>query len=408
MPARSIKLVPYLLALVSFTHIMDTMIVMPLGDIFIREFEITAFQFTVIVSSYAVGAFLSSLVGSLYIDRFDRKRALQVIYIGFTVGTILCAFTPNYVTLVATRFVTGLFGGVIGTLALAIVSDLFEFKERGAAVGILMTAFSAASALGVPLGLYLADLYNWHAPFLAVGGMGIALSIVIQLYMPPIDGHLRLYDDDPELLSVPVAKPRLFDGLRAMSRDRNQLLALATGGVLVVGHMLIIPFITPYMTRNVGLEQSMITWVYFVGGLLTVFTAPVFGRMTDRIGALRTFIITMSAACAVVLILTNLPEVAVPVALVVTSLFFVFGSGRMIAPNTLITAAVGPEGRGAFMSIKSALQQLAIGLASFASGLIVIIDERTGLVEYYWVVGILSVVIGLLVIPMAARLKVVG
>ncbi len=383
-----------LLALVQFTNIVDAMIVMPLGNIFMELFVIDAGQLSFLVASYAFGAFVSSIAGSVYLDRFDRKRALVFLYTGFSLGTILCALAPGYYSLLLIRFVTGLFGGMLGALVLSIVSDAFSFSRRGKAIGIVTAAFSAASALGVPTGLFLADRLGWQAPFLFLGLTGFAILLLIALYLPPLDKHLE-----------GNIRRNLWATFGFILRDSNQSKALLLGLIIVLGHFMIIPFITPYMIRNVGFTQGEITFIYLLGGGLTLISSPLVGKMTDRFGAIQVFKIAMPLSFVPVLLLTHLTEVTVATGLLVTSLFFILGTGRMIPPNTLITAAVGPQGRGSFMSLKSALQQLAIGASSLISGSIVSIGEQGQFLNYEWV-GYLSIGICLCALWIAPRLKV--
>ncbi|MEM6724945.1 MAG: MFS transporter, partial [Bacteroidota bacterium] len=347
------------------------------------------------------------------IDRFDRKTALSFVYTGFVVGTILCAFAWGYYSLLIIRFLTGMFGGIIGAIVLSIVSDLFPFERRGSAMGILMAAFSAAAALGVPLGIFLADTFSWEAPFLFVGGVGILLTFLIFFRFPQMVEHLRadptvLQTHDEILDEAPVTKVHkksLAYVLKEIYQDRNQVNALTLGFVLVLGHFMIIPFIAPYMTRNVGFTQSQITYIYFLGGIFTVFSAPLVGKLTDRFGAKRVFAILMVLSFVPTIWITHMPVTMVAVALIATSLFFVLGSGRMIPPQAMITAAVGPSNRGSFMSVKSALQQAAIALASVVSGLMVTTSESEELIGYNYV-GYLAIVICLIAIYLSRNLKV--
>jgi len=389
------RLILWALAGINFTHIMDVMIMMPLGDIFMQEFQIGPDQFSLLLSSYAIGAFISSVVGLFILDRFDRKPALLLLYAGFALGTLGCGFAPNYALLLTIRFITGFFGGMIGALVLSIVSDRFPFERRGKAMGVLMSAFSAAAALGVPFGLFLADLFSWHAPFLFLGAAGILWWFFIRWSIPTMAVHL--VDGIPPFSMKKV--------VREITSDNNQLRALLLGFILIFGHYVIIPFITPYMVRNVGFTQSQVTYIYLLGGLLTVFSSPFIGRLTDRLGALRVFTLTLFLSFIPVLTMTNLPPVPVALALAVTSAFFVLGSGRMIAPQAMITAAVGPSNRGSFMSAKSALQQLAIALAAFSSGQIVTEGDNGLLIHYSWV-GYLSVGLCLVALYLARQLKV--
>ena len=386
----------YTLAMLNFVHIMDVMIMMPLGDVFMREFSVSSQAFSILVSAYSIGAFLSSIVGFFYMDRFGRKQALMFINAGFAIGTILCGFANSYVQLLLFRFITGVFGGIIGALALAIISDLFLFKERGKAMGILMGAFSVASALGVPFGLFLADYLHWHVPFFVVGGISLLLGLLIHFKFPILNDHL----------SGQSAKLNPVKTILQVVGDRNQVNALVVGMVLVFGHFLIIPFIAPYMIRNIGFTQTSVIYIYFAGGVATAFTSPFFGKLTDKIGVLKLFMALMILSFIPVLLITHLRPVAIPIALVVTSLFFVLGSGRMIPPQTLISAAVGPDSRGSFMSIKAALQQLAVAVAAIVSGLMVK-DQLDGTIAHYDHVGYLSVAVCIIAMILLPKLKVV-
>ena len=389
------KEILYLLAAVNFTHIMDVMIMMPLGDIFMDRFHINPTQFSILISCYSIAAFFSSLVGAVQLDQYGRKKALLFIYAGFVLGTIACGFAQNFVMLLCFRALTGLFGGMIGALALSIVSDLYPFKRRGKAMGALTASFSAAAALGVPFGLFLTDIISWRAAFFFLGAFGLILLVIIFFRVPFLRSHLKEVEENPGLKQV----------IRQIWGDMNQINALLLGFILVFGHYIIIPFITPYMTRNVGFEQHEITYMYFIGGVLTVFTAPLFGRMTDRIGAQKVFVALMLISFIPVWIITNMGPTPVILALVVTSLFFIFGSGRMIAPQTMITAAVGPANRGSFMSVKSAMQQLAIASSAFLGGIIIQFNNARQLVHYEWI-GYLSIAISILAIFMSRKLKV--
>jgi predicted MFS family arabinose efflux permease len=391
------KFILYILASVNFTHVMDVMIMMPLGDVFMETFSISPKQFSLLVSSYAIAAFCSSIIAVSYLDTFDRRNALLLMYGGMVIGTILCATSTSYEMLLALRFVTGFFGGVIGALALSVVSDVFEFERRGKAMGTLMAGFSAAAALGVPVGLYLADVFNWRIPFLIIGGVGVILWFLIFFRFPKMIGHFSQLNLNRSLFRI----------LRSILGNRNQRNALVLGIVLVLGHFIIIPFIAPYMTRNVGFTQREISYIYFVGGTLTVFSSPYFGLLTDRHGVQRVFRALVFISIIPVIAITHMPRVAIPVALIATSIFFVVGSGRMIPPQTLITAAVGKENRGSFMAVKSALQQLGVALAAAISGMIVSLNESTGELDNYHFVGYLSIAICLFAIYLATKISVV-
>ena len=386
----------FVLAGINFTHIVDSMLIMPLGDLFIETFQISAAQFSLLVSVYAFAATLSALLAFFVLDRYDRKSALLLCYGGFTIGTLLCAFAPTYEVLIGFRILTGLFGGVIGALALSIVSDLYLFKERGKAMGILMAAFSGASALGVPFGLYLAAQGSWHTPFLVLGGLAVCIWIFVALKFPSFTQHFE---------SMRGVERSMKRTINQITSDKNQVNALLAGFVLVLAHFMIIPFISPYLIKNVGLSQSDIALQFFLGGIATVISSPLIGRLTDRFGVNKIFTYTMLLCFIPTMMIVYLQVSPLWHVLTFTTLFFVLASGRMIPANTIITASAGVENRGSFMAIKSALQQFAIGLSAIISGQIIYINE-SGYYENYPIVGYIAVVTGLATIFLIRRLKV--
>lgn len=388
------KLILFTLAGVNFTHIMFTMILMPLGDEFMQEFGINAFQFSHLVSIYAFAAFFSGFAGIFLMDLFDRKKTLLFLYSGFWITAIGCGLVGSYMELLVLRCISGMFGGVIGALALAIVSELYSHRERSSALGVLMAGFSAAAALGVPFGLLLADWFSWRMPFLFIGVLGFFLTVFIVFFFPGIRPKVK------------HQRQSLFDNtLIKISKSANQLKAQLVAFTIVMGHFLPIPFIAPYMIRNVGFDMQQISYIYLVGGALTVFTTPLIGKISDIVGPAKAMIIFMVLSFIPVVWLTNLGEVHLWIGLLVTSLFFVFGSGRMIAPQTIITSAAPPETRGGFMSLKSALSQLSIAAASFFSGAIVQISDQGTFVNYN-IVGYISIGFCLMAIVLAFRLRV--
>ena len=388
-------LILYTLALVNFIHIIDSMLIMPLGDIFIEEFSISSGEYSFLVSAYAMAAFCSSLIGVFYLDRFDRKTALLFIYFGFGLGTLACAFADSYLQLVSFRIFTGLFGGMIGAMVLSVVSDLYLFKERGTAMGILFSAFSAASALGVPIGIFLAAKSNWQLPFMVIGIAALAICAFIFIFFPSMKKHLTVQEKKIDFVKT----------ITAITSDKNQVNALLTGFVLILAHFMIIPFISPYLIKNVGLTQLEISYQFFFGGVATVISAPFIGRMTDKYGVMQVFTIVLFLSFIPTVIITNLKVVPLWLAICFTTMFFVFASGRIISPNTIITAAAGTANRGSFMSVKSALQQLAIGTSALISGSIVYIGDDN-LYHNYAYVGYISIAIALATIFLLRRIKV--
>src|SRR5215204_6463378 len=180
-----------LLAVLNFTHIMDFMIMMPLGNYLMPYFDISSQQFSMLVAAYTFSAGISGFLAAFFVDGYGRKKVLMFAYAGFLIGTLFCALAPAYEFLLASRVVAGLFGGLIAAQVLSIVADLVPYERRGAAMGMIMAAFSAASVFGVPFGLYIANLFNWHAPFFFVVILGVLLVPFLIKFLPKMDKHLH-------------------------------------------------------------------------------------------------------------------------------------------------------------------------------------------------------------------------
>lgn len=357
------------------------MIMMPLGNYLMLK----PFQFSLLVASYSVSAFVSGLIIAMFIDRFDRKKSLLLAYAGFVAGTIACGFAGSYGLLLAARIVAGLFGGIIGAQVLAIVADMFAYERRGQAMGAVMGGFAAASILGVPLSLYLTNLFkkDWHVPFLLIGSLGLVLIPLIIRIIPSMTAHIKPH----------LRKPAPFKALEIVFREPAQRAALIFSCLLMMGHFLIIPFINPYLEFNKGFSKDQTPMIYLVGGMASLVAAVYLGKAADKKGKLIVFSLSVFLSLFMVLIITRMPNVAFSIVLGFFALWFMVATGRIVTAQAMISEVVRPEQRGSFMSINGSVQQLGSGLAALVAGIIVHTDKKSGrIVNYEWV-GYLSILV---------------
>ncbi|QDU25949.1 Inner membrane transport protein YdhP [Anatilimnocola aggregata] len=383
------------LASVQFTSIVDFVVVMPLGPQLMRAFKIGPAEFGLIVSSYTFAAGIAGLVASSIIDRFSRRTAFLSIFAGFLLGTLLCAVAPTYWLLVAARILTGAFGGILGGMAMAIVGDVFPENRRGAATGFLMSGFAVASVVGVPFGLYLGTNYGWHMPFVALVALGLPVLVIATFALPPLNAHLGKKHTHP------------LRSLVNTFSEPNHLIAFALSAALMIGGFAVIPYISPYLVANVGMRESQLPFVYVAGGLLTLFVAPVVGKLADWYGKLTMFLIIAPLSAVLLIAVTFLPPVPTLFAVLVVGCLMVSNAGRMIAAMAMITGSVRPELRGGFMSANASMQHIASGIGAYLAGLI-ITQAPDGKLEHFGTVGIVACGITLLSLIAAVRLRKVG
>jgi predicted MFS family arabinose efflux permease len=349
-----------LLAFLQFSIVLDFMIISPLGAIIMPDLNIGPQRFGEIVSAYAFSAGVSGLLAAGFADRFDRKRFLLFFYTGFIAGTALCALAPNYPLLLAARIVTGLFGGVIASIVLAITTDLFALQMRGRVMGVVQTAFSASQVLGIPAGLYIANLWNWHAAFLMIALITIPVGLIIAFYMKPVAGHLALKQNEGpwKHLTGTVLVPRYA-------------MAFATTALLVTGGYMLLPFASAYTVNNLGIPLTDLPTIYLVSGMFTIFAGPLIGRVSDAFGKFRTFIFGCALSIVMVLVYTHLPPVPLATLIVVNVLLFVGIFLRMIPSQALMSAIPEVGKRGSFNAVSASLQQFSGGIASIIAGIVV-------------------------------------
>ena len=384
------------LAGIQFTHILDFMIMMPLGPQFTALFGISNAQFGLLVSAYTLSAGFSGLMAATYIDRFGRKQLLLSMYSLFGLATLACAIAPDYAWLMVARVAAGLFGGVLSALSQTIVADVIPFERRGRAMSVVMTSFSVSTVAGVPLGLFLAAHFNWHAPFVGIAALVGLLALGAWQTLPRLDAHLY----HPERVSV-------WRGIGQVLAEPNHLKAFAVSGLMMFAAFSVIPYITIYLQSNAGMQAAEVPWIYLCGGLATLLSARYFGRLTDRVGKVRMFQ-RLALAVTVPLMATTLSQ-GLPLwgLLAISTLFFTVMSGRMIPGMAMISSAVEPRLRGTFMTLNSAVQSASMGLAALVAGLIIGRDAQ-GQLTLYWVAGLLGVVASLLSVWLAGHLRLHG
>ena len=388
------------LASIQFTSVLDFMIMMPLGPQLTELFGISAGEFGFLVSAYTFAAGLSGLLAATYIDRFGRKRMMLTLYPLFGVAALACSFAPTFAWLMLARVASGFFGGVLMALSQTIVAEVIPFERRGRAMGVVMTSFSVATVAGVPLSLFLASHFNWHAPFLAIALMVSVCALGAAKTLPSLKGHLVAHPSGD-------SAPNMLANLRLVLVDPNHLRAYAMSSSMVFAGFAVIPYITLYLQGNAGFKPEQIPYVYLTGGVCTLISARFIGHWSDRAGkayAFRRLALLMPLPLLAMTLSADLPMLGV---LLVSSVLFVVMSGRMIPGMALIGAAADPRRRGSFMTLNSAVQSLSMGVAALVGGQILGRDGN-GHLTHYWIAALLGGGASLLSFLLASKLRLHG
>lgn len=376
-----LKFTPYqwfvviILALLQFTIILDFMVLSPLGAQLLEELDITTTQFGLVVSAYAFSAGASGILAAGFADRFDRKTLLLFFYTGFIIGTLLCGLAPTYFLLLLARIVTGIFGGVIGSIVFAIITDLFPLEMRGRVMGFVQMAFAVSQVLGLPIGLYFANLFDWHAPFILIVGICIPMLIAIAVKLKPINTHLALQKDNSAFshLWETVSKPRYLQGFAGT-------ILLATGGFMLM------PFGSAFSINNLGVSFNQLPIIYAVTGVCTMIAGPLLGRLSDAVGSIKVFTGGSILTIIIVVIYCNFGVTPLWIIVLMSVVMFIGITSRMISSTALVSAIPAPADRGAFMGINASISQISGGFASYLAGMIVY-QAADGHLENYPMLG---------------------
>ena len=381
------------LACIQFSHVLDFMIMIPLGPILISEFGITTHEFGLLVASYSFSAAFSGLLAATFVDRFERRRLLLTVFALFGLSTLACGLAPGYATLLIARGFAGAFGGIMGAMVQTMVGDLIPFARRAKASGIISAAFSLSTVAGVPLSLWMANHFEWRAPFFLIGALVVVFMVVGLRILPELRHHIST-----EKRSHP------FAAMFTVLRDTNHLRALLFSALIISSGFTVIPYITVYAVSNVGISQMDIPYIYLFGGAATLVTARLIGHWADQYGKVEAYRLIAFAALVPLLVVTHIGAVPLWLWLICTTAFFVLVSGRMIPAMAIITSAAQPKLRGTFMSLHTTVQSFAMGMATTLAGFIISQNESGQLVDY-GLVGFVAVTGNLLAIWFVSRIQ---
>ncbi|MGC4103040.1 MFS transporter [Ferruginibacter sp.] len=388
------KFAIFILAITQFTVILDFMIMSPLGDMLMKSLSLKPANFGFAVSAYAFSAGISGLLTAGFADKFDRKKLLLFFYIGFIAGTIMCGIATSYPLLVAARIITGLFGGVIGSISMAIIADIFTIQQRGRVMGFVQMGFGASQVLGIPIGLYLANVLGWHAPFIWVAAMAAIIAIAIAVKLQPITAHLAIQREHSPLTHLvnTVAKKDYRVGFTATA-------------LLSIGGFMMMPFGTAFAINNLHITQGQLVPLFMISGFSSLLIMPLVGRLSDKIDKFKIFAVATAWMMIMVLIYTNLSVTPIWLVVILNVLMMAGVMSRMVPSQALVSAVPAMQDRGAFMSINSSLQQIAGGIAAAVAGMIVMQKDEFSPLEHYNTLGYIIVGISIIAVTLLYRVS---
>ncbi len=378
------KFVIFILAATQFSVILDFMVMSPMGDMLMKSLSLKPTQFGLAVSAYAFSAGTSGLLTAGFADRFDRKKLLLFFYIGFIVGTVFCSLATTYPLLIAARIITGLFGGVIGSISMAIITDLFDIHHRGRVMGFIQMGFGASQVLGIPISLYIANIWGWQSPFIMVAIIAAVVSVLIMLKLQPVTKHLALQGNR-----------NVFRHLLNTISKKDYRIAFTATALLSIGGFMMMPFSSAFSINNLGLTQKQLVPLFMVAGVSSLIIMPLVGKLSDKVDKFRLFAVASLWMMIMVIIYTHLSVTPLWLVIILNILMMMGIMSRMVPSTALVTGIPDMQDRGAFMSINSSLQQIAGGIAAAVAGMIVVQKDKFSPLQHYPTLGYVMVSISM-------------
>ena len=384
------------LAGIQFSHILDFMIMMPLGPVLMAAFGIGTHEFGLLVASYSFSAAVSGILAATFVDLFERKRLLLVVFTLFGLATLACGLAPGYSTLILARGLAGVFGGIMGALVQTMIADAIPFSRRARASGVVSSAFSISTIAGVPLSLWLANHLGWRAPFVLIAALTVVFLGIGLRFLPELRHHLS-----------EEKRAHLLSATFSTLSDSNHLRALLFSALIIFSGFTVIPYITVYAVNNVGIAQTDIPIVYLVGGSCTFISARLIGHWADKHGKVEIYRWVAALAILPILALTHAGRLPLWGWLIISASFFVLTSGRMIPAMAVIASSAQPKLRGTFMSLNATVQSLAMGLATMLAGFLTSLDT-SGQIVSFPLVGYVAVAANVVAMWFAGRIDMHG
>ena len=389
------KFVIFILAVTQFSVILDFMVMSPLGDMLMKSMSLKPSQFGLAVSAYAFSAGISGLLTAGFADRFDRKKLLLFFYLGFIVGTIFCSMASTYPLLIAARIITGLFGGVIGSISMAIITDLFDIHHRGRVMGFIQMGFGASQVLGIPISLYIANIWGWQSPFILVAVIAGVVALLIMTKLEPVTKHLELQQNR-----------NAFSHLLNTVAKKDYRVAFTATALLSIGGFMMMPFSSAFSINNLHITQLQLPTLFMVSGVSSLIIMPMVGKLSDKVDKFKLFAVASLWMMIMVIIYTHLSVTPLWLVIILHILMMMGIMSRMVPSTALVTGIPDMQDRGAFMSVNSSLQQIAGGIAAAVAGMIVVQKDKFSPLEHYPTLGYTMVGISMVGVFLLYRVSI--
>lgn len=337
-----------------------------------------------LVTAYAIAFAVGAPIVITLTVEFDRKKVMIASLLMFIIANLVACWSPNFLTLIGSRVLLGLSGGVFVVVAMSAISKLFPVQVLGNAIGTFMLGLSGALVLGVPLGVVISGWLNWRFAFGVLAGLSALVLLLVVRLIP----------------SIPGGEAITFRQQLSVTRNGKVISGYFITLFWGAGYSTVFTFLAPYLTESVSMDISAISFTMFVLGIFSMIGTRLGGYSSDRWGVPRTVFSSMVIHAISLLMLPILTSTLV-FALVMVAIWI--GSAWMTSP-ALQTYFIrqSPQAPDLALSLNTSVLQIGFALGAGIGGIMV--DVSGDISNVAWLGGCI-VIIGILAALISFTMK---
>jgi predicted MFS family arabinose efflux permease len=267
----------YWLALGAFCIGTATFITAPLLPAIAAELGVSVPTAGHLVTLYALAYAVGSPVFSTVLGGVGRKALLVGALSAFAAVNLLAAAVQSFWQLMAIQALVAVAAGLFMPVANGVAATIVPVEQRGRAIAVVIGGLSIALALGVPIGSMIGSLAHWRVAFVLIALAG-AIGVTGLIAGLPRE--------------LPRGSATLAERL-AVARRPEILLALSVTLLWAMGVFAFYTFVALFLTRAIGFQPGAVPVILFVFGVAGWLGNMTGGRLTDRLGAVRTLAVAL-------------------------------------------------------------------------------------------------------------------
>jgi predicted MFS family arabinose efflux permease len=364
-----------ILAALQFIFAIDYILVLPLGPKIMASLKIGTIEYGLLISVYTISAAIMGFLSSFFIDSYPRKNILIIALLLFMLGNVCFVLSNSFLWIICSRILTGAFGGILSSLVMIYLGDLFPKTKLGRNTSTIMISNAMAAILGIPVALFITETYSWQFPFAGMLLINALVLILCIIYIPNISAPIK--KKARKKLWHFVNNPKFLWPILFMS-----MLTFAGGAT-------ILPYLSTFVMTNLNFTNADVSFIFFCGGIAALLVNLFIGFFIDQYGRQNTFLLINFISIIPIILLTLSPFDDKVIVLFITTFFFGTSTARNVSGVAYLNSLMPHENRGRYVTINNSIQLMASSIATMVSGWLLYTENH--LIVNFDLLGIIAI-----------------